>query len=65
MVTGLLGKKIGMTQLYTEDGKLLPVTMIQAGPCNVSQVKTVENDGYSAVQLAFDSKKRKGLKNLK
>ena len=48
MVTGILGKKIGMTQFYTEDGKLLPVTMIQAGPCNVMQVKTVENDGYSA-----------------
>jgi len=59
MVTGFLGKKIGMTQLYTDDGKLLPVTMIQAGPCNVSQVKTVENDGYSAIQLAFDSKKKK------
>lgn len=59
MVTGILGKKIGMTQFYTEDGKLLPVTMIQAGPCNVMQVKTVENDGYSAVQLAFDSKKMK------
>lgn len=59
MVTGILGKKIGMTQFYTEDGKLLPVTMIQAGPCNVMQVKTVENDGYSAVQLAFDGKKKK------
>lgn len=59
MVTGILGKKVGMTQFYTEDGKLLPVTMIQAGPCNVMQVKTVENDGYSAVQLAFDSKKMK------
>lgn len=59
MVTGILGKKIGMTQFYTEDGKLLPVTMIQAGPCNVTQVKTVENDGYSAVQLAFDGKKKK------
>ena len=62
MVTGILGKKIGMTQLYTEGGKLLPVTVIQAGPCNVSQVKTVENDGYSAVQLAFDSKKKKRAK---
>ena len=59
MIGGLLGKKLGMTQLYAEDGKLVPVTVIQAGPCQVMQVKTVERDGYSAVQLGFDDRKRK------
>lgn len=62
MMNGLLGKKIGMTQIYSEDGKILPVTLIQAGPCDVMQVKTVENDGYSAIQLAFDDKKKKKAK---
>ncbi len=50
----LLGKKVGMTQVYDEAGKLLPVTVIQAGPCVVTQVKTVETDGYNAVQLGYD-----------
>lgn len=59
MLSGLLGKKIGMTQIYSDDGKLLPVTLIQAGPCSVMQIKTVENDGYSAVQLGFDDRKKK------
>ncbi len=59
MLSGFLGKKIGVTQLYSEDGSLLPVTLIQAGPCSVMQIKTVENDGYSAVQLGFDDKKKK------
>ncbi|MFO0792476.1 MAG: 50S ribosomal protein L3 [Candidatus Brocadiaceae bacterium] len=58
-MSGLLGKKIGMTQIYSEDGRLLPVTVIQAGPCSVMQVKTVETDGYSAIQLGFDDKKKK------
>lgn len=53
----LLGKKVGMTQVYDEDGKLLPVTVIQAGPCSVIQVKTIETDGYSAVQLGYDDVK--------
>jgi large subunit ribosomal protein L3 len=57
MPAALLGKKIGMTRYYTEDGKNIPVTVIQAGPCAVTQVKTVENDGYSAVQIAFDDLK--------
>ncbi|HHT9110720.1 MAG TPA: 50S ribosomal protein L3 [Candidatus Brocadiaceae bacterium] len=59
MLNGLLGKKIGMTQIYSEDGRLVPVTVIQAGPCSVMQVKTVEVDGYSAIQLGFDDKKKK------
>jgi len=53
----LLGKKIGMTQVYDEAGNLLPVTVIQAGPCIVTQVKTVETDGYNAVQLGYDDVK--------
>ena len=53
----LLGKKIGMTQVYNESGKLLPVTVIQAGPCTVMQVKTIEADGYNAVQLGYDDVK--------
>jgi large subunit ribosomal protein L3 len=56
---GLIGKKIGMTSLFTEEGKYVPVTVVEAGPCVVTQVKTVENDGYSAVQLAFKDKKEK------
>ena len=53
----LLGKKVGMTQVYDEKEHLLPVTVIQAGPCVVMQVKTVETDGYNAVQLGYDDKK--------
>lgn len=53
----LLGKKVGMTQVYAESGALLPVTVIQAGPCVVMQVKTAETDGYNAVQLGFDDVK--------
>ena len=53
----LLGKKVGMTQVYDETGKLLSVTVIQAGPCTVMQVKTVETDGYNAVQLGYEDEK--------
>jgi len=53
----LLGKKVGMTQVYNELGKLVPVTVIQAGPCVVMQVKTADTDGYNAVQLGFDEVK--------
>lgn len=56
---GLIGKKIGMTSIFDENGKNVPCTVIQAGPCVVTQVKTVESDGYAAVQLAFDEKKEK------
>ncbi|RIJ36769.1 50S ribosomal protein L3 [Pontibacter oryzae] len=56
---GIIGKKIGMTSLFTADGKYTPVTLIQAGPCVVTQVKTVENDGYSAVQIGYGDKKLK------
>lgn len=57
MPVALLGKKIGMTRFFTEEGKNIPVTVIQAGPCAVTQVKTTETDGYSAVQIAFDDVK--------
>jgi len=56
---GLIGKKIGMTSVFDKDGKNVPCTVIQAGPCTVTQVKTLESDGYAAVQLAFDDKKEK------
>ena len=54
MLTALLGRKIGMTQVYDDDGVLHPVTVVQAGPCPVLQIKTVETDGYDAVQLGFE-----------
>jgi len=53
----LLGKKVGMTQVYTDEGQLIPVTVIQAGPCVVTQVKTVQTDGYNAVQLGYEDVK--------
>ncbi len=53
MQKGLIGKKIGMTQLFDEKGNVIPVTVIEAGPCAVTQKKTIENDGYEAVQLGF------------
>ncbi|MDD2195794.1 MAG: 50S ribosomal protein L3 [Bacteroidales bacterium] len=56
---GLIGRKIGMTSVFSEDGKNIPCTVIEAGPCVVTQVKTVETDGYSSLQLAFDDKKEK------
>ena len=59
MIGGLLGKKLGMTQLFAEDGCLVPVTVIQAGPCQVMQIKTHDRDGYNAVQLGLDDVKRK------
>lgn len=59
MLTALLGKKIGMTQVTDGKGRMVPVTVLQAGPCDVVQVKTKENDGYEAVQLGFDEKKVK------
>ena len=53
MNKGLIGKKLGMTQIFDEQGKVIPVTVIEAGPCVVAQVKTVESDGYNAIQLGF------------
>lgn len=59
MIATLLGKKIGMTQVYDAQNVLVPVTVVEAGPCPVVQVKTVENDGYNAVQLGFGAQKAK------
>jgi large subunit ribosomal protein L3 len=58
---GILGKKVGMTQVFGERGEAIPVTVIEAGPCFVAQVKTVERDGYRAVQLGFEDAKPKSL----
>ena len=55
----ILGKKVGMTQIFTEDGNLIPVTVIEAGPMVVTQIKTLETDGYDAVQVGFMDKKEK------
>ena len=59
MVKGLLGRKVGMTQIYDESGQVIPVTVIEAGPCNVLQIRTPERDGYDAVQIGFQDKPRR------
>ena len=59
MLQGFLGKKIGMAQLFREDGRVVPVTVIEAGPCVVTQVKTKETDGYEAIQLGYGDVKRR------
>lgn len=61
MLKGLLGKKVGMTQIFDENGRAIPVTVIEAGPCFVTQVRTPEVEGYSAVQLGFGESKPKHL----
>lgn len=58
---GILGRKLGMTQVFTEDGKVCPVTVVEAGPCCVVQVKTLDNDGYEAVKIGFLEVKEKRL----
>jgi large subunit ribosomal protein L3 len=60
---GIIGRKIGMTSLFTPEGKSIPCTLIEAGPCTVTQVKTVDNDGYSAIQLGFGERKEKNTPN--
>ena len=59
MGKGIIGRKVGMSQLFTETGKVIPVTVLEAGPCVVTQKKTVENDGYAAVQLGFEDIREK------
>jgi large subunit ribosomal protein L3 len=59
MTKGILGKKLGMTQVFTPEGLVIPVTVIQAGPCTVLQKKDAENDGYEAIQIGFEDKKEK------
>jgi large subunit ribosomal protein L3 len=65
MKKAILATKVGMTQIFQEDGALIPVTVLQAGPCVVTQVKTVENDGYKAVQVGFVDKKERVVKKDK
>ena len=62
MKKGIIGRKVGMTQIFDEKGNVIPVTVIEAGPCTVAQVKTVETDGYDAVQLGFGEVKDKHIK---
>src|SRR5262245_41435698 len=59
MAIGILGRKVGMTQVFDESGQVVPVTVIEAGPCDVLQIRTVERDGYEAVQLGFADKPRR------
>ena len=61
MQKAIIGKKVGMTQIFDESGKVIPVTVVEAGPCVVSQKKTTENDGYVSVQLAFGDVAEKKL----
>ena len=61
MNKAIIGRKLGMTQLFSQDGKVIPVTVIEAGPCPVVQVKTLERDGYSAVKLGFGAADEKSL----
>ena len=61
---GLLGKKLGMTQIFSSDGEWVPVTVVQAGPCQVVEVRTPEKNGYVAVQLGFEETEEKKLLNL-
>lgn len=60
-MSGLLGQKIGMTSVYSEQGELVPVSVIKAGPCKIISIRTKEKDGYSALQLGFGEKKDKRI----
>ena len=64
MKKAIVGKKIGMTQVFTDDGRLVPVTVVEAGPCKVVQKKTIESDGYEAVQVGFDTYAENRAKKL-
>ena len=59
MNKAIIGKKLGMTQIFSADGKVIPVTVVEAGPCPVVQIKTIEKDGYEAIQLAAFNKREK------
>src|SRR5690349_17794663 len=61
MLSGLLGRKVGMTQVFEADGTAIPVTVIEAGPCTVTQVRTVSKDGYEAAQIGFGEKSTKNV----
>lgn len=61
MIKAIIGRKVGMTQLFAEDGSLVPVTVLEAGPCTITQIKTLERDGYMALQIGFGVRKAKNL----
>jgi large subunit ribosomal protein L3 len=61
MIKAILGRKLGMTRIFAEDGSIVPVTVIQAGPCTITQIKTPERDGYSSLQIGFGSRKAKNV----
>lgn len=61
MIKAIIGRKVGMTQIFAEDGRVIPVTVVEAGPCPVVQVKTAESDGYAAIKLGFGEAKEKDL----
>ena len=63
-MSGIIGKKIGMTSIFDEQGKNVPCTIINAGPCVVTQIRTTEKDGYDAIQLGFETKKRKEYQQI-
>lgn len=65
MQKAIIGKKIGMTQIFDENGKVIPVTVVEAGPCTIVQKKTVENDGYAAVQMGYGDVKPQRLNKPK
>ena len=64
MEKAIIGKKIGMTQIFNEKGLIVPVTVIEAGPCVIAQIKTTENDGYNAIQLGYGEVKERSCNNF-
>ena len=62
-MSGIIGKKVGMTSIYDESGKNIPCTILQAGPCTITQIKTEDKDGYSSFQLGFDEKTKNTTKS--
>ena len=62
-MSGIIGKKVGMTSIYDESGKNIPCTILQAGPCTITQIKTEDKDGYSSLQLGFDEKTKNTTKS--
>ena len=62
-MSGIIGKKVGMTSIYDESGKNIPCTILQAGPCTITQIKTEDKDGYSSFQLGFDEKTKNNTKS--
>ena len=64
-MSGIIGKKVGMTSIYDESGKNIPCTILQAGPCTITQIKTEDKDGYSSFQLGFDEKTKNTTNHMR